>query len=131
MARYYFNLDGTRGIIPDPDGMELADEGSARNHAVVVAQELMRNQEFQTRHWCLVVTDSERVKCFTLSFASIDRSLDHLPPALRQAYEGLTQAKTELNVAIQDVRLSIHQVKATLARADKAPYLAAISGVRI
>src|SRR5262249_44449672 len=41
MSRYYFNLIGEHSV-DDPDGLDLADEATARLHAVELAQALMR-----------------------------------------------------------------------------------------
>lgn len=131
MARYYFDLVDSHGRVLDPDGTELLNEASAREHAAVVARELMRHREFRTRHWRLFVSDGERLPCFTILFATVDDSLAHLSPALRESFETLSEKKASLNTAIHDVRQSIYQVRATLARADGAPYLASVSGVRL
>jgi len=131
MRRFYFNLAGALGTVPDLTGTELPDESSARAHATVVARELMRNQEWKTHHWRLLVCDAEHRPCFGLLFASVDESMAQYSPEFRASVERLSEDKASLFGAIRDVTMSINQVKATLARADRVPYLAAVSGVKL
>ncbi len=80
MPRYFFNLDDGRRIISDPDGTELPDDQSAREHAVGVMQELARNREERTSTWRLIVCDVTGTLRFELAFASIDGIISRFPP---------------------------------------------------
>ncbi len=133
MARYYFNLllSGCE-VATDPHGLELPDEASARNYGIAVAQELKKHRENQTRHWCLIVCDEERMPRFNLMFADIDDDvMAQYPLELRDTVRSVSKRTASLSGAIVDVQRSMLQLRATLARADREPYLAAVSGVRI
>jgi hypothetical protein len=131
MPLFYFNLRNNFGLIQDPDGTNLSDEGAAREHAQAVACELMRNAHPSTRSWRLEVCDSDRQSCFDLMLVAVDSSISHLPlEAQRCIIDGWTKSAS-LRDAIQNLQLTLHQVKGTIARADGAPYLAAINGVRL
>jgi hypothetical protein len=80
MPRYFFNLDDGHKIISDPDGTELPDDQSAREHAVGVMQELARNREERTSTWRLIVCDANGTRYFELAFASINDAIFHVPP---------------------------------------------------
>jgi len=128
MTRYYFNLWTSRQLLLDRDGTVLPDETAAKAHARVVACDLMRNRAPNTRSWRLDVRDGGGGPCFSLLFASVDETV---PPELRAAFiDGSTKAAT-LRDAIHDVRLSLLQMKATMARADRLPYLAAVDGTSL
>jgi hypothetical protein len=64
MPIFFFNLKTAVATIRDPDGMDLRDELSAREHARTVACELMRNREPLTRSWQLDVRDGAGRQCF-------------------------------------------------------------------
>ena len=72
MPRYYFTLKRREGTLLDPDGMDLPNEAAAREHALHVMSELMRNANVRTRGWRLAVIDENRRSCFELLFASYD-----------------------------------------------------------
>jgi hypothetical protein len=128
MTHYYFNLWTSTQLLLDPDGTALPDETAARSHARSVAHDLMRNRAAKTRSWRLDVRDGDGRRCFSVLFASVD---DTVPPELRAAFiDGSTQAAT-LRDAIHQVRLSLLQVKATMAKADRHPYLAAVDGISL
>jgi len=125
MKRYYFNLWTTKQLLLDTAGTALSDETAARAHARAVARDLMRNCAPNTRSWRLDVRDGDGQACFSVLFASVD---DTVPPELRAAViEGSTRAAT-LRDAIHEVRLSLLQLRATMARAEGMPYLAAVDG---
>ncbi len=131
MPIYFFNLKTTNIVVQDPDGTELADESSAREHARQVACELMRRREPQSRSWRIEVRDSQRRHCFELLFASIDESIAPLGPELRHLIENLHRKQASLIDAIAAVRLSLVQIQATIARSKRMPFLAAVDGVTI
>jgi hypothetical protein len=131
MPTYFFNLTTRDGKIHDPQGTDLPNDAAALEHARIVANELLRNREPERRHWRLDVYDGDRGVCFNLRFATVDPSIDHLTPELRRSLEDVHAKSASLFEAISAVRLTLLQVKGTLARAEGAPYLAAIKGVTI
>jgi hypothetical protein len=131
MPLYFFNVRNSDGLLRDPDGTHLPDERSAREHARVVAGELMRNREQETRSYRLEVSDSEGRGCFCLLFVEADPLLAQFPPDLQNSIiEGWSRSQS-LRDAIEALQLTLLETKATLARSERAPYIAAINGVRI
>jgi Domain of unknown function (DUF6894) len=128
MATYYFNLKGHHGRYVDPHGMELPDLGQAKEHARQVALELMHRRELKTRSWRLEVCDAGRMPVFELLFATVDPMLAQLPPTLRIRVEELSARTGGMVDAIVDVRNTLHQLRSTLARSNREPYLAAVDG---
>jgi t-SNARE complex subunit (syntaxin) len=131
MSIYFFNLKDCRTTIPDPDGTELADESAARAHAIVVAREAMRNNEARTRNWRIQVCRADRTPLFEVLFASVDETMDHLPNDMRQSVENISKKFASLADTIQDVRMSMLAIRTTIARSEKAPYLATLNGSRL
>ena len=125
MPRYYFTLKRREGTLLDPDGMDLPNEAAAREHALHVMSELMRNANVRTRAWRLTVIDENRGACFEFLFASYDDSMAHLTPELRTSVETICRRHALLTDAIVDVRSTMLQLKGSLARCDRRPYLAA------
>ena len=128
MPRYYFNLKKREATLLDPDGTDLPDEAAARAHAHQVMGQLMRNANVRTRTWRLTVMNQDRSPCFELLFASYDDSMAHLTPELRSSVEMLCRRQASLTDAIVDVRTTMLQIRGTLARSDRKPYLAAENG---
>src|SRR5262249_47990765 len=91
MPLYYFVLKDGRQIIPDRDGEEFADRGAARDHAVAVARELMRNGSLHVHNWRLQVCDEYLWPCYELLFPSIDDSLSH-----RSSFKGRSNMPAEI-----------------------------------
>jgi len=131
MSLYYFNLKHRDGSVPDGEGTDLADHDAARAHARAVARELMRHREAQRRAWRLQICDAERRPLFELLFVDVDPLLDHLSPDLKASLREVYVKTGGMNDTIADVRVTIHQLKGTLARADGLPWLAAIDGRRL
>ena len=131
MPTYFFNLKNAEGTILDPVGTDLPDEHAAWEHARIVANEIMRHREARTRFWRLQVADGNRDACFDLLFANIDDSIRHLSPELRGSVENLCAKSASLCETIHAVKLTLLQMKGTIARSERAPYIAAINGVRI
>jgi hypothetical protein len=61
MARYFFNIVVRgRKAIPDPEGDELAGDKEAREHASMIARDMLERRHWYKRgleHWTFVVTD--------------------------------------------------------------------------
>jgi hypothetical protein len=128
MPRYYFSLKRRDGTLVDPDGLDLPDQATAREHALQVIDELMRNANVRTRGWRLAVLDQDRQSCFELLFASYDDSMAHLSPEFRSSVEMAYRRHASLTDAIVDVRTTLLQIRGTLARSDRKPYIAAEDG---
>jgi hypothetical protein len=131
MATYYFNLKDGRNTVPDIDGTELIDDAGARAHAVLVAREAMRNNEKRTRNWRIQVCGADRKALFEVLFASVDETIDHLHPEIRQSVENVSTKFASLSDAIHDVRMSMLELRTTLARSEGAPHLVALNGLRV
>lgn len=131
MPLYYFNLRDSTGLTRDPDGTHFPDETTAREHARVVAGELMRNLEMDRRSWRLEVCDGDWLPCFHLLFVEADPLLAHLPPELAGSIVDGWARSASLRDTIAQLQLTLLQVRATLARSDGKPYVAAIDGLRV
>ena len=71
MSRYYFNLIGEHSV-DDFDGLDLADEATARLHAVELAQALMRRTRLfrlNPEQWSMQLVDGERREVAVIPFA--------------------------------------------------------------
>ena len=71
MSRYYFNLVGEHSV-DDHDGMDLADEATARLHAVELAQALMRRTRLfraNPEQWSMQLLDTERHEIVVIPFS--------------------------------------------------------------
>jgi hypothetical protein len=128
MPRYYFNLKRREDTIVDSDGIDLPDEAAAREHALQVMSELRRNTNVRTRAWRMAVMDQNRQFRFELLFASYDDSIAHLAPELRSSVEMICRRNASLTDAIIGVRTTLLQIKGTLARSERRPYVAAENG---
>ena len=131
MPIYFFNLKTHEATVRDPDGTDLPDEASAREHARHVASELMRHREPWTRSWRIDLRDRQGQQCLDLLFASLDDTISHLTPELRSSVEELCAQSSSLSEVIHAVRLTLAQVRGTIARSEGAPYVAAIKGVAV
>jgi hypothetical protein len=125
MPTYFFDLHTPGEVVRDLVGSELACEGSAREHAAGVARELIRHQEALTRSWRLDIRDSEGRGFFQLMLVSVDESLAPIPPELRSSMEDMYANNASLWDTIRAVKRSLRQIKGTIARADRLPYLVA------
>jgi hypothetical protein len=132
MSRYFFNLKTARGLVRDPEGTELPDENTARVHACNVARELMANQDLNaTRLWRLDINDGRGRSYFQLPLAPFSPTLAAWPPEIRASVEDLCQKTVSLNDTINQLRVTLLQVKGTIARSEGTPYIAALDGVRL
>jgi Domain of unknown function (DUF6894) len=71
MSRYYFNLIGEHSV-DDFDGLDLADEATARLHAVELAQALMRRTRIfrvNPEQWSMQLVDAERREMAVIPFS--------------------------------------------------------------
>ncbi len=133
MPIYTFKLRDGRGDVEDPTGVELRDRDTAVHYAHDVVHELMRSREAETRSWCLHVYEgsaNDSPIC-EIPFASVDPSLDHLPPNFRIMVEAMSERKRGLGEAIYTVKDTIRESRALVARARGKPYLASRFGKAI
>jgi hypothetical protein len=60
MPRYFLNIARGKAFIPDPDGDDLLGDGEAREHAEMVAREMIEERhKFNARRiegWAFIVT---------------------------------------------------------------------------
>jgi hypothetical protein len=71
MSRYFFNLIGEHSV-DDFDGLDLADEATARLHAVELAQALMRRTRLfrvNPEQWSMQLVDAERREIEVIPFS--------------------------------------------------------------
>jgi hypothetical protein len=71
MSRFYFNLVGEHSV-DDSDGLDLADEATARLHAVELAQALMRRTRLfrvNPEQWSMQLVDADRHEIATIPFS--------------------------------------------------------------
>jgi hypothetical protein len=77
------------------------------------------------------VSDARRQPCFELLFAKANQDLEHFPVELRDGLTASAGRVATLNDDIRDVRRSLLQLRATLARVDRKPYLAVVNGTLV
>jgi hypothetical protein len=118
MPLFYFALKRDAEKVADRNGLELPDENAAREHAIEIARDLMRNQEVSTRSWRIEVCDDYLIPRFDILFAEIDGSIDHLTPECRKIVEVVSRKSALLQDALGAVQNSMSSVKETLARVD-------------
>jgi hypothetical protein len=131
MQTYYFRIRDGAGGIPDCEGTELADDRTARKHAMAVIREIARNAEDRTRHWQLDVHDSSGELLFELPFAALDHTIGHLDGETRRLLERLCDAHRALSESIFNSQALILRSRAIISRLKGRPYLVAQDGQRI
>lgn len=107
----------------DPDGTDLPDLPAAREHALAVAEELLRHSASPTRHWSLCVEDDGGRPQFDLFFAEFDQSLAAYSPELRTLVTETCRRLAALTDALCAARATQMETRMLLARARRAPYL--------
>jgi len=128
---FYLALNTGDRITQVLEPTEFPDEAAARAEATIIAREIMRNNRNRMRAWRLQVSDAEHNFCFELLFADAEEELQYLPMPIREAVTRNAEAMASLNDNIRSVRDHLFQLRATLARTDRMPYLAALNGTRI
>src|SRR5262249_56475832 len=119
MPLFYFLLRAGRDNVPDREGIEFPDQETAHAHALEVARELMRNREIKTRAWRIAVRDEDLQPCSEVLFATADDSIAHLQPAYRHTVEALSNSTANLFDVVDQVQMTLSNVRETLARADE------------
>jgi hypothetical protein len=73
MPRYFFNIVVRgRKAIPDPEGDELANDKAARDHAKMVARDMLNNRIWYKRgleHWAFEITNGTGRRVALVPFA--------------------------------------------------------------
>jgi hypothetical protein len=73
MPRYYFNIIVRgRKATPDPDGDELVGDKEAREHAEMVAREMLDRRHWYQRgleHWAFEITNGRGRKVALVPFS--------------------------------------------------------------
>jgi hypothetical protein len=128
MPNYTFELRDGSGGIDDEIGVSLTDGVDALRYARAVVQELMRSREAQTRTWRLDVYDEAGECVIALPFASIDPTLDHLPPNLRAMVEKFCDRRRSVDEMIYTARSTVRESRALVAQSRGKLYVAARSG---
>lgn len=128
MPVYTFDLrDGSDGVA-DREGIALRDPDHATDYALQVIRELLQGNELEARQWQLDVYEDGRQRIFSIPFASVDHSLDHLSPQLRRNLETCCDRARALKEAMSAARATIRESRAVVARSRRQPYLAAVRG---
>ena len=74
MRRYFFNIVRGRAFIPDPEGDDLPGDEEAKEHAEIVAREMIEERhKFNTRsieRWAFIVTDDAGRHVATVPFTT-------------------------------------------------------------
>ena len=130
MSRYYFAVKNRNQIVLDPCGEDFESIDTARAFAELLARELMRNREGKTRSWRIEVSNAEHEKCFEVLFALVDDSIRHFRADVREAMQKMARRAASLSDTMVEARHTVLQAKATVARARRKPYLAAVDGRR-
>jgi hypothetical protein len=131
MSLFYFSLNTGPRLVADREGTPLPSIDAARSYAAAVARDIMRNDRHRTLSWRICVSDSEHRPCFEVLFASVADDLMRFSPAVQETLTRTAHSVASLNDDIKAVRESLLRLRATLARADQMPYLAALNGARI
>jgi hypothetical protein len=75
MPRYYFNIVvRRRKIIPDPEGDELAGDEEAREHAKIIALDMLDNHTRYKRgleHWAFEITNEAGRRVEFVAFTEV------------------------------------------------------------
>ena len=122
MALYFFNLrDGIEGV-RDIEGVELPDDAAAINYGRIIAFELMKNCEPQTRHWLLAIVGENGQSVSELRFVLIDNTLNHLSARSRALVEQHCETHLALLETMARSRQLIRRSRALMNRSRGRPY---------
>jgi len=128
MPAFYFHLRDGHCEFRDDQGQELPDLAAARAYAVQVARELIRKGETEKRHYRLDVYD-ERGLVAAVPFATVDPTLDHLSPDLRQVVERTCETRREFAETLSSLESLMLRLRQMRGRSN--PRLVAQDGRRI
>lgn len=103
MSRYFFNLAGEPPV-DDPQGTELPDLASVREHAIAVAHALMRRTKIfreQQARWAVQVTDSDGREILAIPFCEASTAEVDEPRVNGAAFGGQLGWKIQLHIGRQ------------------------------
>jgi hypothetical protein len=128
MPSYTFELRDGFNPIEDNIGVILTDRADAYQYAQGVVRELMSGREAQTRTWRLDVYENgaheNSAECvFAIPFASLDATLDNFDPEVRAFVELACERSRSVREVISDVRTTVQEARALVARSRGKPYL--------
>jgi hypothetical protein len=129
MPVFTFKLHDGCGGIEDEAGTSLSNQDMALRYAHDVVHELMKGRELETRCWRLdVFEEGDAEPIHQIPFARMDTSLDHLAPRFRDMVEAMAERKRVLGEVIHNVKATVQESRALVARARGKPYLASRFG---
>ena len=79
---FYFDLNNGNGLDLDRKGTELRSDATAHELAVVIACELIRDNDIRTRHWKIRVRDARHRTVSEVQFASVADNLAYFRDAI-------------------------------------------------
>src|SRR3954462_2626644 len=103
MALFYFIVKIGRESFPDSQGDEFDDLEGAKQHAEVVAGELMRNREFKTAHWRIQVCDDYLQPLYECLFAETNPKLARYDEVLRGSVVRAARTAAKMNETMQQI----------------------------
>lgn len=129
MTVFYFHLRDGAGEIAAEKGVELEDVTAAKAYATEIGRELLKADEVNKRCCRLDVFDAQETLVLALPLATVDPTLDHLRPELRELIERVCESRRELLETM--FRLDGVVSRASGAGPMTRPYLVARHGQRI
>jgi uncharacterized protein DUF6894 len=131
MPRYTFQLKDDDSGGKDDTGVSLLNDENAYRYACDVVRELMRGREPLTRAWQLDVHRDDEEKLFEIFFASLDPTIEHLLPELKETVQQVCRQCRSIKDALYDVRITRREAQALVALSRGKPYLAADRGRKV
>ena len=122
MPQFHFHLRARGTIHRDLEGVELPDAEAARDHALVVTDELMRHAGGGARTWSMCVEGENGEQLFDVFFADVDRSMDPYPE-MRVLAAKTCRRHGALIDAMCAVRATLIETRMLMARAKGKPML--------
>lgn len=119
MALFYFVLKTRWDEVFDEEGVDLLDAQAAREHAITVARELVRNTDVMQRSSRIVVCDDYLMPLFEIGFSEVDPTIDHLDPRYRDTIVQVARSTALLHEALLQTRSSLAQVKKTFEEVER------------
>lgn len=130
MPIYTFELSDGSSPVRDAAGVQLPDRVHAMAYGKQVVRELMQGRELSTRCWHLRICEGHGEEVFEITFAALDRTLDHLVPELRSMVVQLCDSCRSCRQAVHAARMTCREARALVAMSRGEPYLAATGGER-
>jgi hypothetical protein len=128
MPRYYFDLSDGGHTIEDAHGTELPHDRAAIIHACDVARELVQRNEERRGGSSISISDDTHSFLLELPLATVDQTLALLRPEARAILERCREQRRKLKECIHQVRQTVQQSRALIARSRGKPYLCTENG---